>query len=116
MKFNTPYDREKTPEAPNSGEVITEQTGYISAQQQIEELILAGERLNQLRTGYEFEDGEDIPDDYYNPLNHPGVDLVEAENYLDNARQGLDAAVNAAKPTPTMVPEESNPTLPVGMR
>ena len=108
-KFNTPYDREKTPEAPNSGEVITEQTGYISAQQQIEELILAGERLNQLRSGYEFDAEEEIPDDYYNPLAQPGIDLVDAQNYLEDTQVKLDAAKKAAEPTPPVESEPANP-------
>ena len=67
MKFNTPYERDHTPEAPNSGEIITEQQGYISAQDQIEALIYAGQRLDESRAGYEFEDGQDVPDDYFDP-------------------------------------------------
>lgn len=69
MNFNTPYQREHTPEAPNSGEIITEQQGYISAQDQIEALIMAGQRLDESRAGYEFEDGEDVPDDYFDPTS-----------------------------------------------
>lgn len=67
MRFNTPYDRDHTPEAPNSGEIITEQQGYISAQDQIESLIFAGQRLDASRAGYEFTEEEDVPDDYYDP-------------------------------------------------
>lgn len=104
MNFNTPYQREHTPEAPNSGEIITEQQGYISAQDQIEALIMAGQRLDESRAGYEFEDGEDVPDDYFDPTSQKNLDWVEAQAFLDSknaliAQQKI-AAEKAAEKKP----------------
>ena len=83
MKFNTPYERDHTPEAPNSGEIITEQQGYISAQDQIEALIFAGQRLDESRAGYEFDEDQEVPDDYFDPTTMRNLDPVEAQQFLD---------------------------------
>jgi len=83
MKFNTPYERDHTPEAPNSGEIITEQQGYISAQDQIEALIYAGQRLDESRAGYEFDEDQEVPDDYFDPTTMRNLDPEEAQQFLD---------------------------------
>ena len=36
-------------------------------------MIEAGQRLADFRRGYEFQDGEVIPDDYYDPTRNPGL-------------------------------------------
>ena len=89
MRFNTPYDRDHTPEEPNSGEIITEQQGYISSQDQIEALIMAGQRLDESRAGYEFTDGEDVPEDYFDPTTQKNLDMVEAQQFLDQKKAAL---------------------------
>ena len=89
MRFNTPYDRDHTPEEPNSGEIITEQQGYISSQDQIEALIMAGQRLDESRAGYEFADGEDVPEDYFDPTTQKNLDMVEAQQFLDQKKAAL---------------------------
>ena len=89
MRFNTPYDRDHTPEEPNSGEIITEQQGYISAQDQIEALIMAGQRLDESRAGYEFSEGEDVPEDYFDPTTQKNLDMVEAQQFLDQKKRRL---------------------------
>ena len=111
MKFNTPYERDHTPEAPNSGEIITEQQGYISAQDQIEALIYAGQRLDESRAGYEFEDGQDVPDDYFDPTSQRNLDPVEAQQFLDQKTALLaDQAKKAAKKSADA--DKENPTVP----
>lgn len=97
MKFNTPYDREHTPEAPNSGEIITEQQGYISAQDQIEALIYAGQRLDESRAGYEFDPDQEVPDDYFDPTSMRNLDMVEAQQFLDAKRDSLMEAQKMAE-------------------
>nr|QJB18844.1 MAG: hypothetical protein [Microvirus sp.] len=112
MIFNTPYERTRTPEEPNSGEILTEQSGYISAQQQIEDLIMAGQRLDESRVGYEFQEGEEIPDDYYSPLNHPNIDIVDADNFLRAQTEKLDSQAKASvKKSAPLEPIEETPKV-----
>ena len=72
------YDYKPSPGEVNDGETIVEPAGYIPANIKIESMIEAGQRLADFRRGYEFQDGEVIPDDYYDPTRNPGFDLADA--------------------------------------
>lgn len=70
---------------PGGGEVITEQSGYIPPQVQIEQMILAGQRLDQARK--EMFDAEDITE--INPLRRPGIDMAEVSQLALETQKSL---------------------------
>lgn len=78
MQFDTKYERKPYKGEVNSGEIITEQAGYEPAHVKIMNMIEAGERLHDFRTGYEFEDEKSVPDDYFDPTRDPNFDLADA--------------------------------------
>lgn len=78
MQFETKYDRTPYEGEKNSGELLTEQAGYLPADVKILNMIEAGERLRDSRLGYEFEDEKSVPDDYFDPTRDPGFDMADA--------------------------------------
>nr|WAE43910.1 MAG: hypothetical protein [Microviridae sp.] len=62
----------------NSGEVITEQAGYIPPKVQIENMILAGQRLAESRGQYDWPDGEEIDENASDPTRSPNYDIADA--------------------------------------
>ena len=61
----------------------TEQAGYIPPQIQIENMILAGERLNQTRMDmYDFSSADEIDEDAYDPTRRANFDLADASKWL----------------------------------
>jgi len=77
MRFNTQYDRVRQPAETNSGITLVERAGYISAQQRIENLMLAGQRLVQARKElYDFPDGK-IDPDFEDPTRRKNYDLAD---------------------------------------
>ena len=65
MKFNTHFIRERSAPEVNQGETLVEKAGYISAQERIENMILAGQRLvDYRRARHDFEGDEDL-DEYF---------------------------------------------------
>ena len=82
------FKRPKDVKEINSGEQITETAGYIPADVQIQDMIAAGMRLGEYRREmYDFDDNEEVPEDFMDPTRIPGVDVVDVE------RAGI--AVNA---------------------
>ena len=69
---------------PPKGEVLTsdtqtEQSGYVDPKRQIEDMILAGRRLDEARKNqYDFPSGEDIDEDLYDPTRSGNFDLSDA--------------------------------------
>lgn len=96
MSFFTQYSRPKpTPEI-NSGEIIVEKSGYISAQKQIEALIDAGERLNASRLElYDYPDGlPDGDDGQITVTRNANFDMADASQIqLHLAAKGSTAQV-----------------------
>jgi len=86
MMFYTAYKRPEKVFEYNSGEKIVERAGYIPAVKQIENLILAGERLRLARLeefdSYLYED-EDIPLD---PTRRADFDLADASMMAQELR------------------------------
>lgn len=72
------YGRSILPGESNDGPELVEKAGYIPAQVQIENLLNAGDRLNQSRLGYEFDADEEVPDDYSDITRSPNFDLSDA--------------------------------------
>ena len=57
----------------------TEQAGYIPPQIQIENMILAGQRLAESRRAqFDFESADDIDEDAYDPTRSGNYDLADA--------------------------------------
>ena len=52
-------------------------------------MIEAGERLRDFRCGYEFEDEESVPDDYFDPTREAGFDLADASALKAEALQRM---------------------------
>lgn len=79
--FFTQYVRPITVDGEvNSGEVLVEKDGYMSARQRIEQMILAGERLISARKEQFQYDGDFDYDaeDYEDPVISYGFDRMEA--------------------------------------
>lgn len=94
--FYTQWNPPPNPKEVNSGEVIVETAGYVPAQTLIESMLEAGIRLQQGR-GFEFEQGEDIPDNYIDPTRSPGFDLADAAQISMSNLARLEEQANAAK-------------------
>ena len=68
----------------------TEQAGYIPPQIQIENMILAGERLNQTRMDmYDFSSADEIDEDAYDPTRRANFDLADASQMAMQTEMSL---------------------------
>lgn len=97
MDIYTKYKRPKKEPEINSGELVTEQAGYIPAQVQIQAFIAAGARLNEYRKEYyDFgpDDSDDIDLDV--PVRSPGVDLAEVHEISQAVNSRLYVAKKEA--------------------
>ena len=77
----------------------TEQAGYIPPQIQIENMILAGERLNQSRKEmFDFASEEEIDEDAFDPTRRGNFDLADASQMAMQTEMSLrDQALEADK-------------------
>lgn len=77
----------------------TEQAGYIPPQIQIENMILAGERLNQSRKEmYDFSSPDEIDEDAFDPTRRGNFDLADASQMAMETEMSLrDQALEADK-------------------
>ena len=77
----------------------TEQAGYIPPQIQIENMILAGERLNQSRKElYDFTSPDEIDEDAFDPTRRGNFDLADASQMAMQTEMSLrDQALEADK-------------------
>lgn len=66
-------------EEPGGGKRITETAGYVPAEIQITEMLLAGARLGEYRREmYDFGADEEVPEDYEgDPTRAPGFDAAD---------------------------------------
>lgn len=92
MEFYTQWNRpEKVNYEVNSGEVLVEKAGYISAQRRIENIMAAGMRLVASRKEqYDFENEVDL--DYVDITRSKNIDQVD----IDLAAQYLDEKAKKA--------------------
>jgi len=80
---NFPHDK---PEE-NSGELITETAGYVPMQIRIEEMIMAGQRL-EISRGDQFDFNGVHPDEeFYDPTRLKGFDMADAFQIKEQLRQ-----------------------------
>ena len=101
MRFNTQYDRVRQPAEINSGITLVERAGYIPAQQRIENLMLAGQRLVQARKElYDFPDGK-IDPNFSDPTRSKNYDLADVFQDGLKVEARLKAQREAAKASQT---------------
>lgn len=63
--------------------VVTEQNGYVSTEEQVERMILAGERLRQYRLGIlDAYDREGVDEEEQLPIDRYEKDMVDAEEEI----------------------------------
>jgi hypothetical protein len=89
-KFVTPYNYFPPLPEENGGEMVTEQAGYIPPKVQIENMILAGQRLSEYRREmYDFSSEEEDDGEFVDPTRRPNFDLVDATELVRNASESL---------------------------
>ena len=109
MKF-TYVDLNVAKSNPPKGEVLTsdtqtEQSGYIDPKRQIEDMILAGRRLDEARKSqFDFPSGEEIDEDLYDPTRSGNFDLSDASQmqFEANERIKADKASKASQTAQTL--------------
>lgn len=114
--FTHNYQKERYKSAPerNSGQRLVEKQGYISAQKRIENLMLAGRRLDIARKEqYDFPDGV-IDENAYDPTRRPDYDLAEATQdsfRLERALKARQTAQEAQKAASKALEEVNSPEI-----
>ena len=81
----------------------TEQSGYIPPKVQIENMILAGQRLDHARSLYDFESEDDIDEDLYDPTRAANYDLADATQ----SALGVEARLREAAQKPSQTAQEA---------
>lgn len=97
MEFNTPWNRKKNNPERNEGEYLVEKGSYIPAKQQIENLMLAGSRLEAYRREMYDLGPDDEDDGRTDPTRRPNYDLADAHQDLVDAEARIKAQGIAAK-------------------
>ncbi|WNK14082.1 MAG: hypothetical protein [Microvirus sp.] len=79
-RFRSQYMEKFPHDAPevNSGELITETAGYVPAQIRIEDMIMAGQRLELGRAAQFDFNGVKPEEDFYDPTRNRGFDMADA--------------------------------------
>ena len=96
MLFQTRYNRPERIGEFNSGENLVERAGYIPAKIQIENLILAGKRLQEHRAEmYDFTELSKIDLDFYDPTRSKNFDIADAFQLKRDVEARLKASQNA---------------------
>ena len=92
----------------------TEQAGYIPPKVQIENMILAGQRLDKARSQYDFESEEDIDEDLIDPTRSGNYDLADATQSALAVEARLREAALKPSQTAQEAPEEASKPSPGG--
>ena len=99
--FHTPYNRPVTTPEPGGGKSHVETAGYRSPKRQIEDLLMAGERLKAHRQDmYDFADEKSIDENLFDPTRVKGFDLADAsqlQHRVAKAKLVRDQAVKASQ-------------------
>lgn len=107
MNFFTKYNRPPKQFERGGGEILVERAGYISAQMRIENLILAGLRLQQYRDEHYDFTGEEIDDNFIDPTRRKSYDWAEAfQQSLELAEKMKAQREAKKKKKPVDKPEE----------
>ena len=78
MNFQTHYSRTPAPPEINSGEKLVETAGYITAQQRIEAILNAGQRLVDFRKEQFDFTGNELDEDFFDPTRAKNFDRADA--------------------------------------
>lgn len=99
VEIMTNYIRPERRKEVGGGPRIVEASGYIPTKIQVENMLLAGQRLNEYRKEqYDYSDGDSVPDDVVpDPTRSPGFDLADATRLGRDARARLDRAKEEAE-------------------
>nr|QJB18789.1 MAG: hypothetical protein [Microvirus sp.] len=99
----------------NSGESLVETVGYVSTQKRIESMILAGQRLEQIKKQkYDFPDPKNINFDLYDHTRSKNYDMADAFQELEMVKQRQKErkeASQAAQEASQAAQEASNKVL-----
>lgn len=111
--FSTPYNRPPSDAESNSGELLVERVGYISAQKRIENMILAGQRLKDFRSEqFDFPDENSIQYDFDDPTRSKGFDLADATQLSYLTEQKIKNVQKNAKSKPEIPEIPEGPVKP----
>lgn len=93
------YNRPDVKNEPGGGKLLTESAGYIPIRVQVENMILAGERLGEYRREkYDFGEGEEVPDDVEpDPTRSPSFDLADGTRLERETTKALERQAAEAK-------------------
>lgn len=103
MKLQSKYRMQKIPDVIMSDELITEQNGYMSVKDQVERLLLAGQRLDALRYSeldayYDSEDPDDENQDAFTVYEQDPVELQEAVERRLRFKKGVQTPEESEEP------------------
>nr|QJB21690.1 MAG: hypothetical protein [Microvirus sp.] len=110
--FLTAYNRKPGKGEENTGPVLVERAGYISPQKQVENLILAGKRLQAFRmenSEYDFQPGQVVDEDFTDPTRSTGFDLADAAVLAMGASKRLSDARKATEKASKASGDDSSP-------
>lgn len=106
MKFVTQFNWVCPPGEKNSGLSICDPSGYISPQEQIENLIRAGERLEEYRRErYDLDHGEEDDGVWMDPMREAGLDFADVYRIRQEVIRRLSSAVARGEETPDLKTE-----------
>lgn len=100
MKFFTPYNKATKNLDSGGGRIIVEMTGYRSAQQRIEDILNAGQRLVEHRTAenmFHFAEGEEPDLAFTDPTMDKNWDLADAAQATYATEMRLNAQKKATE-------------------
>lgn len=90
MEFQTKYQNRVSKHEINLGPKKVETAGYIPPKRQIEEMIMAGRRLNEAREDmYDFPDEKSIDPNFTDPTRDPGFEMADASRLAREAEHNL---------------------------
>lgn len=114
MKFKTHYTSEPYPGEVNSGEILVETAGYVSAEKRISNLMLAGQRLADYRKGlYDFDHNQELDESFSDPTRSKNYDLADAfQDELSLHERLSKAGVKVNEPSSSPIESKSIPEAP----
>lgn len=87
IKFRTPYNHKNFPKSYEklSDVSLTERAGYIPPKIRIEQMLLAGLRLQQSRLE-QFDFEGDVDETFIDPTRSKGYDITDAQKHLESIK------------------------------
>jgi hypothetical protein len=99
--FKSAYNKIRTESAideKNNEEKLTIDAGYVDPQKQIQQMILAGEKLNSIRI---FDEDEALTNEEFadevSRIRHPNTDIIEIYNYTDMVNDRIQKSKSEAE-------------------